>query len=108
MPFVLNAATMVTSPDGCGVIIMGGNQAIIEYEEVSADEHFRTVDDDEYEEEFYHYFDFPSDKMLELRSDSNEWVILDQCLKQPRMEHVSFPITDEVENSLQKFVNGSC
>ena len=87
---------MVTSPDGCGVIIIGGNQAILEYDEAS--------DDDEYEEEeLYHYSDSPSDKMLELRSDGNEWVILDQYLKNPRMEHVSFPITNEMENSLKEF-----
>ena len=75
---------MVTSPDGCGVIIIGGNQVIF--------------GDDEY------YNSSPSAKMLELRSDGTEWVILDQYLKTPRMEHVSFPITNEMENNLkQKF-----
>ena len=73
---------MVTSPDGCGVIIIGGNQVIF--------------GDDEY------YNSSPSAKMLELRSDGTEWVILDQRLKNPRMEHVAFPITDEVENNLKE------
>ena len=59
-------------------------------------------DDSDDGDEDYYYSDSPSDKMLELRSDGNEWVILDQFLKQPRMEHVSFPITDEVENNLRK------
>ena len=46
--------------------------------------------------------DLPTDKILELRSDATEWVILDQRLKNPRMEHVAFPITNEVENNLKE------
>ena len=81
---------MVTSPDGCGVIIIGGSKAILKHIE-----HGDDSDDGDYS-------DSPSDKMLELRSDGNEWVILDQFLKQPRMEHVSFPITDEIETNFKE------
>jgi len=42
------------------------------------------------------------DKILELRSDATEWVILDQCLENPRMEHVAFPITDEIETNFKE------
>ena len=76
---------MVTSPDGCGVIIIGGNQIILDDVDAGRD-----------------YNDLPSDKILELRSDATEWIILDQRLKNPRMEHVAFPITDEVENNLKE------
>ena len=85
MPFALSEATMVTSPDGWGVIIIGGNKSF------SDDEYY---DDD--------WDDLPSDKILELRSDATEWVILDQCLENPRMEHVAFPITDEIETNFKE------
>ena len=88
MPFALSEATMVTSPDGCGVIIIGGNITSF-----SADEYF---DDDD------NWIDPASDKILELRSDATEWVILDQCLENPRREHVAFPITDEIETNFKE------
>ena len=66
LPYKLYDSAMATSPDGGGVILFGGWNG-----DKGAAE----------------------DTLLELRFGADNWTILPQKLKQPRMSHVVIPIS---------------
>ena len=73
MPFKVYGSTMVTSPCGKGVILIGG------YNRNERKE---------------------SDVLLELTGhsvDTLKWIILEQKLKYPRCRHVSYLIPDDLQ-----------
>ena len=69
LPYRLSNSAMATSPDGGGVILFGG------YNEDKGQQGNR------------------DDTILELRFGADNWTILSQKLKQPRMSHVVIPIS---------------
>ena len=78
LPFQVSNASMVTSPNGRGVVLIGGI--------VSNDDNFGT----------------PSDLLIELSGSSRsslEWIYLEQKLQYPRAYHVVFPI--QTDNELE-------
>ena len=69
MPFKLSTASMVTSPTGRGVVVIGGwNDKSSKY----------------------------STSLFELDGNSMEWIKLKQTLEYGRVGHVSFPIPDDL------------
>ena len=75
MPFKLAGSSMVPSPSGKGVILIGG-----------------------YNEDTNEY----SDKLIEFRSSSMTWVVLRQKLQYPRADHVAMPIPEEYFSKLNQ------
>lgn len=74
LPYKIRTASMVTSPDGEGVVLIGGFN-------VNANQY--------------------SQGLIELRGSSIEtleWKFLEQSLTFQRRNHVSFPIPDEMTN----------
>ena len=77
LPYRLKESSMITSPDGKGVILMGGRIGF------SKKEYFQEDFDEE---------DKVTDVMIELRSDTMEWNILEKTLSCPRMRHIAIEI----------------
>ena len=75
MPYFVHRSQMVTSSDGKGVILIGGNQG-------------GRSDVD------------PSVKLLQLKREANgwasSWTTMKQKLKYGRQEHVAIPISNEL------------
>ena len=75
LPFQISDAAMVTSPNGRGVVLIGG---------IIYNDKFGT----------------PSDLLMELCGSSKsslEWICLEQKLQYPRAYHVVFPIPTDNE-----------
>ena len=75
MPFKLAGSSMVTSPSGKGIILIGG-----------------------YNEDTNEY----SDKLIEFRSTSMTWVVLGHKLQYPRADHVAMPIPEKYYSKLNQ------
>ena len=82
MPYVVRFSQMVTSPDGNGIILIGG-------------QHIKLRRDVNFHESWN-----ISAKILELRRDTNgwasSWTTMKQKLKYGRQEHVAIPISNEL------------
>ena len=75
MPFKLAGSSMVTSPSGKGIILIGG-----------------------YNEDTNEY----SDKLIEFRSTPMTWVVLGHKLQYPRADHVAMPIPEKYYSKLNQ------
>ena len=75
MPDVCVVGSMITSPDGQGVIIIGGK---IESQGIY------------------------SNMLLELKSITGNWNILQQKLNKGRHNHLSFPMNSKTDQNLRR------
>ena len=80
LPFRLKASSMITSPDGKGVILIGGQTGFTK-EEIFKDNESRL-----------NLKEISTDVMIELRSDTMEWNILEKTLNFPRNRHIAIEI----------------
>ena len=112
LPFKFCGSTMITFPNGKGVVIIGGKiyefvQRLLQPHE-HADAHSAenitfSRDADCFVESNHKYED--SDALFELSGDSEEfleWSKLEQKLQYPRHGHVSFYVPNEVANDFKK------
>ena len=75
MPYGLSGSAMVCSPNGDGVIVIGGWNSEIGKDSV---------------------------EVLELKTDSNEWQMLETKLQFGRRFHVALPISTEIWQKFQQ------
>ena len=125
LPYQIHASTIVSSPTGKGVVIIGTNHRFIrkdgifeipvDYSDDSKWEELYVWDDDEGDtNELYggrkRKRGLPKDEridFIELSGDSLEslkWRGLDQMLAHQRFDHVSIPITSKVFTNLLRNV----
>ena len=75
LPYKLYGSAMVTSPNGKGVVLVGGYDAT--------------------------HMKYSSD-LLELKQSSEEWIVLEQQLQYPRFRHLAFSIPSDLTKATKR------